>query len=298
VDLEQDNIMQPHRVNLAQDTPALFLIIDGEATWQESLAKALEAAGHCAEQAANGQKALRLLESKPYTGFIVDVDMDELDGAILIQQARNIQPELLIVVLTGQPNLRSAVAAIKAGAADYILKPASVTIVLEAVTNALAKQMAQKNQLWQMVQTALHASSESGITPASSAASDNSTSGQILIVQPIRLDRVRRLVTFMDNQTLVIRLSRGETAVLSSLMSYPDQPIPNQQIAHHAWNYALEDDEAKRLIRPYIFRLRHKLEADPEKPQLILTVPRQGYVFVSSQQLSSNAPNALERDSF
>jgi DNA-binding response OmpR family regulator len=282
--------MQPHRVNLAQDAQALFLIVDGEESRRESLAAALEAAGYCAEQVANGQMALRTLELKPYAGVIIDVDLDDLDGTALIQQARDIQPDLLIVVLTGQPSLRSAVAALKAGAADYILRPAAVSVVLEAVNNALAKQMAQRSQLWQMVQEVLRASNEFTTTPSTSFAADNLMPSQILIVPPIRLDRARRQVTFTDNQTSLIRLSRGETAVLFTLMSYPDHPVSLTQLVHHAWDYILEHEEARTLIGPYIFRLRQKLEADPKRPQLILTIPHKGYLFVSGQRPPVNIP--------
>jgi DNA-binding response OmpR family regulator len=256
-----------------------------------NLKRALEAAGFLVEQTASGREALSLLESNPYTGIVVDVDMDEPDGVLFMMQARNIQPELLIIILTAQPTLRSAVAAIKAGATDYILKPTSITTVTEAITSAIQKKMNQKGQLWELVQNILHSDSERGNMHSLSSALDASTRNHILIVRPLRLDRARRLVTFIDNPRHTMRLSRGETAVLSSLMLSPDQPIPIQHIAHQAWNYALEPDEAKRLIRPYIFRLRQKLEAKPEKPKLILTVPRQGYLFVSSQHLQADMPS-------
>ncbi len=263
------------------DQELLFLIIDKETALVRSLLQELEAAGHCAEQARNGQEALSLLEAKPYSGVVVDVDMDDMDGAEFILQVRKIQPELLIFVLTAQPTLRSAVAAIKASAADYILKPTIVSTVVKAIFAGIEKRINQRNQLWQMVQNVLHSSDGSQATSEGTPAIITPRS-RVQIVPPIRLEHSRRLVTFTDRSTKAIKLSRGETAVLSCLMDHPDQPIPIAKIAYTALDYFLEEEEAKQLVRPYIFRLRQKLERDAKSPQLILTIPRKGYMFVST----------------
>lgn len=267
--------------DLDHDQELLFLIIDKETALVRPLLQELEEAGHCAEQARHGKEALSLIEAKPYSGLIVDVDMDDMDGAEFILQARKIQPELLIFVLTAQPTLRSAVAAIKASAADYILKPTTVNTVVKAIFEAIEKKINQRNQLWQMVQNVLH-SSDSSQSASESSPVISSPRSRVQIVPPIRLEYSRRLVTFTDKPTTAVRLSRGETAVLSCLMDHPDQPIPISKIAHTALNYFLEEEEAKQLVRPYIFRLRQKLEVDSKNPQLILTIPRQGYMFVST----------------
>lgn len=267
--------------DLDHDQELLFLILDKETALVRPLLQELEAAGHCAEQASSGREALSLLEAKPYSGLVTDVDMTDMDGAEFILQARKIQPELLIFVLTAHPTLRSAVAAIKASAADYILKPASVSTVVKAIFEAIEKKINQRNQLWQMVQNVLHSGDSVQSSPENSPVITSPRS-RVQIVPPIRLEHSRRLVTFTNKPTRAIKLSRGETAVLSCLMDHPDQPIPISKIAYKAWNYLLDEDEVKQLVRPYIFRLRQKLEVDSKNPQLILTIPRQGYMFVST----------------
>ncbi len=72
-------------------------------------------------------------------------------------------------------------------------------------------------------------------------------------------------------------------------MSHPGQVLSCQEIAHSAWRYNLDPRESGDLIRPYISRLRGKLEANPKEPQYIHTVHGQGYLFASSRRNISDA---------
>jgi DNA-binding response OmpR family regulator len=79
-----------------------------------------------------------------------------------------------------------------------------------------------------------------------------------------------------------IDLSKGETAVLMSMMQNADQTLSCEQLVWMAWGYKADRIEAKSVIRPYIFRLRNKLEDNPKNPRLIRTVRKRGYKFVST----------------
>jgi DNA-binding response OmpR family regulator len=88
-------------------------------------------------------------------------------------------------------------------------------------------------------------------------------------------------VTIDDEPERSVDLSRGETAVLMSMMQNADQTLSCEQLVWLAWGYKADRIEAKSVIRPYIFRLRNKLEDNPKKPRLIRTVRKRGYMFVS-----------------
>jgi DNA-binding response OmpR family regulator len=64
-------------------------------------------------------------------------------------------------------------------------------------------------------------------------------------------------------------------------MRVPDRPQRAEQIVRVAWKHSLHPVEAGELVRPYIFRLRRKLEEHPEEPKMILTLRGRGYLFAS-----------------
>jgi DNA-binding response OmpR family regulator len=78
-----------------------------------------------------------------------------------------------------------------------------------------------------------------------------------------------------------IELTRGEAAVLANLISNPGLVRSCQQLVQAIWGYEVDRNEAESLIRPYISRLRGKLDDTSKKPRLIQTVRGAGYRFVS-----------------
>ena len=75
-----------------------------------------------------------------------------------------------------------------------------------------------------------------------------------------------------------VQLTVGEVAVLAVLMSYHDQVVPYRELVRLAWDYLMSEREAQAMIRPYIFRLRQKLEANPQRPCLVRNVRGSGYL--------------------
>jgi DNA-binding response OmpR family regulator len=284
--------IEVHHLHPNQYAHVRLLVVDRDQAFRSVLAQALEAGSYHVEQAADGRAALAHLTTTPCDGLIFDMDMLDLDGVAFMRKARKTQPELMIVTLTSRPTLESAIAAIQAGVADYLLKPVSIATVAESVVIAIEKQNAKKNQLMRLVRGILHTNNGQGPSLADSLETERHSSPeanpQIIIVSPFRLDQSKRLITMTDDPTRTIKLTRGEATVLTSLMTSPGQLLSCQQLARSAWQYDLDPDEAGHLIRPYIFRLRRKLEDDPKEPQFIITMHGQGYLFASQHSGLSN----------
>jgi DNA-binding response OmpR family regulator len=85
-------------------------------------------------------------------------------------------------------------------------------------------------------------------------------------------------VTIDDISPRTIELTRGETAVLAGFMSQPDRTLTCGELVTAAWDYEADEVEAESVIRPYIFRLRRKIELDGSSPAFIRTVRGKGYV--------------------
>lgn len=74
-------------------------------------------------------------------------------------------------------------------------------------------------------------------------------------------------------------MTEGEAAILRIFIETPRQVLACRDLARLAWEYDLEEIEAQTLIRPYIFRLRQKIESDPNQPNRIRTVRGRGYLW-------------------
>ncbi|WP_426752573.1 sigma-54-dependent transcriptional regulator [Myxococcus sp. Y35] len=102
---------------------ARILVADDEEGVRSFLAEALEFEGHTVTTAADGDEAARLMARQGVDLLLTDLRMPGMDGLSLLRKVREEQPDVEVVVLTAVGTVESAVAAMKAGAFDYLLKP-------------------------------------------------------------------------------------------------------------------------------------------------------------------------------
>jgi DNA-binding response OmpR family regulator len=261
-----------------------LLIVDDEAHIRAALVKALSLVGYEVDEAASGQEALVLLQAEPYDLMVLDMVLPGIEGIDVLRQAHQIQSDVSIIILTGNASLESAIAAVKSSAVDYLLKPASIHEIIEAITNALQKRAAsaQKEFLMDVLGEALERFDSTESSPVLSQLPQQNSQSRFVVTQPLCLDRSQRMVIIGNEPERSIDLSKGETAVLMSMMQNADQTLSCEQLVWMAWGYKADRIEAKSVIRPYIFRLRNKLEDNPKNPRLIRTVRKRGYKFVST----------------
>ncbi len=267
-----------------------LLVVDDEPEIRSGLTQILNLEGYTADEAASGNEALSILKHNPYDLMLLDLHLPGLDGLQVMQQARQTWPELLIIILTGHATLESAIAAAKSDeVVDYLLKPASNEEILDAVHRALNKQVEKSSQqrliraAREILNVVDQPNPEPSLPPAPESPPEPQPSAvalpQFIKISPFFLDRKKRLVTLEGNPANQVELSKGEATVLASLMSFPDQILSCRRIIFIGWGDILDEDEAESVTRPYISRLRQKLEPNPKKPRFICTVRRRGYRF-------------------
>jgi DNA-binding NtrC family response regulator len=100
-----------------------ILLADDEATILRTLGDALADAGHDVRQAATGDRALALLQEAPADCLITDIKMPGVNGIELLHKAKELYPNVHVIVITGHGTIESAVEAMKAGATEYVTKP-------------------------------------------------------------------------------------------------------------------------------------------------------------------------------
>lgn len=117
--------------------PKTILIVEDEEMLRESLAELLAEEGYQISQASNGKEAYELVLVQPVDLVLTDVRMPEMDGITLLGHLQQLMPETPVIVLTAYGTVENAVAAMRAGARDYLLKPVQFDDVLLKVQRAL-----------------------------------------------------------------------------------------------------------------------------------------------------------------
>jgi DNA-binding response OmpR family regulator len=245
--------------------------------------RALTLLGYSVDGAASGDEAVRLLKHSAYDLMVLDMQMPGLDGVEVMRRARKLHPALLIIILTGHATLENAIAAVKLDAVDYLRKPVSVHEVVDAVARTLeenTRRLQREHLLHAVVEAVDELREDEAPQPSSSI--HERLSQEVIFAPPLTLDRQMRLVAVGDDPVRQVQLTEGETEILAGLMTNPNRILSCSRLADIARGQHLSEREAESLVRPYIFRLRQKLEADPKQPRLIRTVRGKGYLFVSS----------------
>lgn len=256
---------------------ARILVVDDEDRVREGLCWSLRMSGYQVDGAESGAQALSMMVRNEFDLMLLDMNMPVMDGIAVMEQARQVQPDLAIVVLTGHATLDSAIAAVKLGASDYLLKPASIPNLQAAVAKALtarADLLRQQRAVALMDQIAevLHPPE---LEKMATAAGQETV--HVLTAGGLTLDAAKRVAVIEDPDARTAELTEAETAILQELMRHADQVRTCRQLVRAAWGYDMSEAEAASVVRSHIFRLRKKIEPDPASPRFVKTVRGGGY---------------------
>ena len=119
---------------------ANILIIDDEKAIRKTLSEILSFEGYRIEEAADGEEGLKKFGEKSYDVVLCDIKMPKLDGIEFLEKAKEINPDIPIIMISGHGNIDTAVEAVKKGAFDYISKPPDLNRLLITLRNAAEKQ--------------------------------------------------------------------------------------------------------------------------------------------------------------
>lgn len=112
-----------------------ILIVDDEQNHRLMLKLHLEDAGHTTSEAANGMEALAMMDKTSYDAVLLDMKMDIMDGITTLGMMRQKGIETPVIIITAFSTVKTAVEAMKLGAADYITKPVDIQALLETLEN-------------------------------------------------------------------------------------------------------------------------------------------------------------------
>jgi two-component system KDP operon response regulator KdpE len=220
------------------------LVVDDEPALRRTLAILLRARGYEVVSAADGRSGLAAVPAEHPDVVVLDLGLPDLDGVDVVRSLRGWSP-VPILVLSGRLDARQKVAALDAGADDYVTKPFDVEELL-ARLRAVARRHA----------------------PTVPAA-------------PVRLGRctvdVEDRTARADDGTAV-HLTPTQWQLLEMLVRSPGRLVGQRTLLREVWGPTYE--KQTHYLRQYMKQLRDRLEDDPSNPRHLVTDPGLGYRFV------------------
>lgn len=119
-----------------------FLIIDDDMVFADILGRSLTRRGYQVHQANDAARALEIADEMDFARITVDLHLGQDSGLTLVAKLRELQPDALILVLTGYASIATAVQAVKDGADNYVSKPANVETILAAMNEGATAEQA------------------------------------------------------------------------------------------------------------------------------------------------------------
>lgn len=225
-----------------------ILVVDDEPQIHRVLRPALNACGYDVLEASTGRQALRMIASSAPDAIILDLGLPDIDGREVLTQARTFS-KTPILILSARDRETEKIAALDAGADDYVEKPFGIGELLARLRAALRHGLQGESE-----PTAI----ESG---------------------GLRVDLDSHVVT-KDGQP--VRLTPKEYDVLATLARHAGRLLTHRQILTAVWGPAHQEDT--QYLRVFIGQLRGKVEDEPSVPKIIITEPAVGYRFVKAEK--------------
>lgn len=259
---------------MTMDRPQV-LIVDDEPHVRFVIERTLAQEGYDLDTAASGEEAIGRLRQNQYDLLLLDLQMEPVSGMEVLEAARQANPDLMVIILTAHGTLESAVAALRLGAFDYLFKPALPDAIRQRVREGLAQrqQMVRRQRLMKQAEalrqtlSELEAEQKSAMPPADY---------RFLHSGKLTIDRHHRVAS-LDGR--VLDLTTAEFNMLTGLAEAAPAAVSPGQLVKAALGYEVEYLEARESAKWYIHHLRQKLEPDPARPQYIVTVRHQGYLW-------------------
>jgi len=252
------------------------LVVEDEPVARMMLEVRLRAMGCTVVAAASGEAALALLCAGRFALLITELHFDRMDGVALMAQARSLDPELELIVLTGGPTLDSAIAAVEYGVHTYMRKPVAVGELEQRVAAALERHRTRAERATALLHLSVNLRRiAEPQAPTYRVAEAQAPSQQIGL---LGLDTRRRQASVSGRP---VPLSRGEFDLLLCLAQHAGQVVSPEQLMREVFHYSCTHDEARSLLKTHIHRLRRKIEPEPHTPTLLLSVRGAGYMLAS-----------------
>jgi two-component system, OmpR family, KDP operon response regulator KdpE len=215
------------------------LIIDDEQPVRRFLKVALTSQGYTVDEASSGQGGISAVVSQKPDVVILDLGLPDLDGTEVTRLLRE-WTRVPIIILSVRGSENDKIAALDAGADDYLTKPFGVGELLARLRAAMRRASVGNGPVFESAN--------------------------------LRVDLAQRTVTISDR---VVQLTPTEYGLLRVLVVHAGMVVTHRQLLQEVWGPAYQDES--HMLHVNVSNLRHKIEPNPSRPRFIMTEPGVGY---------------------
>jgi DNA-binding response OmpR family regulator len=258
-----------------------ILIIDDEAALRQTLTRILQRAGLQVTSAASGQEGLAYLSQQSFDLVYLDIRMPDMNGMDVLKVIHANSPELPVVLFTAQPDLSSALEALRQGATDYLLKPLQPNDIVERTRAILAqRQMEQRKLELQEQIEALQGELRrltTDVSPPTQPVLQTASAERYLKRGKLVLDLHTRRLTLDGREA---DLPPTAFDYLLVLVRHAPNVVDYQTLVAEAQGYQAEMREAQEVVKWHVHHIRLAIEPDVRRPRLLINVRGAGYRLV------------------
>ncbi len=259
-----------------------ILIVDDEASLRQTLARILQRAGFQVTTAESGAQALAFLQTTDFDLVYLDIRMPGMSGLEVIESMHASHPSLPVVLFTAQPDISSALEALRRGAADYLLKPLKPDLLIAKTKEILSvRQKERRKQEIQVQIEHLQAelkSLEGGEAVLPSPPPAAAASERFLKRGALVLDLHARHLSIGGR---TVSLPPSSFDYLLVLARHAPEVVDYQTLVAEAQGYQAEPREAQELVKWHIHHIRQAIEPDSSKPTYLFNVRGVGYRLIA-----------------
>ncbi len=232
------------------------LIVDDEEVARLTLAEILRLEGYEIKAVNNGEAAVQELRHETYNVMILDLKMTGMSGIDVIREIVDQVPGLAVIVLTAYGTMDSAIQALRYRVRDYLLKPASPEQVLESIKRVISRpEFTGQPVMRDKLETG---PKQDGEFPGGA-----------------QLAWDKRQISWQGGS---LSLTPTEARLLRILYERRNEVVPHSELVYLIQGYQIETEEAAKILRPVVSRLRHKLSSVPGWSDRIKNIRAAGYL--------------------
>jgi DNA-binding response OmpR family regulator len=270
---------------------ASVLVVDDEAAIRYSVSKTLQRAGYNVREAGSGEDALDVIRDETFEVVLTDIRMPPgLDGVELVRRIKDVDPDTIVILMTAYPSLNTAVESLRLGAHDYLIKPSSSQDIRQSVARGIerARSLKRRRALLDAIRSNVHelsrAAEEATLAQRTDGIHDDHRAmheavgetaiGSVMTLGPLTIYPGRYQISVEDQP---IDLTPTEFDLLLYLAAHRGRVVSCHELVREVRGYAVDEAEAREVIRPHVSNLRRKLKNAGQDEDLIVNVRGIGY---------------------
>lgn len=274
---------------MSGNQPAHVLVVDDEGANRYSVSKTLQRVGYVVEEAASGEDALEHVDNQEFDVVLTDIRMQGIDGIELLRRIKEASPDAIVILMTGYASLGTAVEALRLGAHDYLIKPSSSQDIRSSVGRGVerARNLKRRRRLLDAIKSDVFELAREDVESARISYDTNferaTTQYSERMPEPISNTMQLGPLTVFPGRYQIsvgdkpIDLTPTEFDLLLYLAAHRGRVVPCHELVREVRGYAVDESEAREVIRPHVSNLRRKLKSAGENTDLIVNVRGIGY---------------------